>query len=192
MPKLTDAERDAFLDEAGILMRIATVAPDGRPLVVPIWFIRVGDEIRFTPRRASEWLGHIRENPDVALCIDEQNAPYRKVVVRGRARIVHELGEDDAWRDLYRRIARRYVPPRGGRRLRRRDRRPAPRAARRLAARLGGALVAHAARGRKLQGHLGRPLLHAGRQDSQAHLGRVACKVEGGLRWAGSRWCLGC
>ena len=111
MPKLTDAERDAFLDEEGILMRIATVDPDGRPLVVPIWFIRVAHEIRFTPRRASEWLGHIRENPNVALCIDEQNAPYRKVVVRGRARIVHELGEDDAWRELYRRIARRYVPP---------------------------------------------------------------------------------
>ena len=110
MPKLTDAERDAFLDEEGILMRIATVDPDGRPLVVPIWFIRVDDEIRFTPRRASEWLGHIRENPNVALFIDEQNAPYRKVVVRGRVRVVHELGEDDAWRDLYRRIARRYVP----------------------------------------------------------------------------------
>jgi PPOX class probable F420-dependent enzyme len=107
---MSDAERDAFLEEPGILMRIATVAPDSRPLVVPIWFIREGDEIYFTPRQASEWLAHVRQNPNVALCIDDQNPPYRKVVVRGVARIVHDLGQDDAWRDLYRRIARRYVP----------------------------------------------------------------------------------
>ncbi len=111
MPVMTEAERDALLAEPGILMRVATVDPEGRPLVVPIWFIHDEGDIYFTPRRVSEWLAHVRKNPHVALCIDDQNAPYRKVVVRGVARVVHDLGEDDAWRDLYRRIARRYVPP---------------------------------------------------------------------------------
>lgn len=111
MPKMSDAEREAFLDEPGILMRIATVDVDGRPLVVPIWFLREGDRIFFTPRAQSEWLAHWRANPHVALCIDDQNAPYRKVVVRGVAELVHDLGDDDKWRDLYRRIAKRYVPP---------------------------------------------------------------------------------
>ncbi|MEZ5225913.1 MAG: hypothetical protein R2710_04375 [Acidimicrobiales bacterium] len=36
-------------------------------------------------------------------------APYRKLTVQGDARIVHEAGEDDEWRDLYRSIAKRYV-----------------------------------------------------------------------------------
>jgi hypothetical protein len=49
----------------------------------------------------------------VALCIDEQPLPYRKVVVEGRAELVHDVGEDDVWRDRYRRIAERYVPPAG-------------------------------------------------------------------------------
>lgn len=111
MPVMTEAERDALLAEPGILMRVATVDPEGRPLVVPIWFIHDEGDIYFTPRQVSEWLAHVRKNPHVALCIDDQNAPYRKVVVRGVARIVHDVGEDDAWRDLYRRIARRYVPP---------------------------------------------------------------------------------
>jgi len=35
--------------------------------------------------------------------------PYRKVLVRGRAEIVHEVGQDDLWRDRYRRIAQRYL-----------------------------------------------------------------------------------
>jgi nitroimidazol reductase NimA-like FMN-containing flavoprotein (pyridoxamine 5'-phosphate oxidase superfamily) len=79
--------------------------------VVPIWFLHEEGRIWFTPRQASEWLTHIRRDPRVALCIDEQNPPWRKVVVRGRAEIVHELGEDDAWRERYRAIARRYIPP---------------------------------------------------------------------------------
>ena len=36
---MSDTERDAFLAEPGILMRVATVDSEGRPLVVPIWFI---------------------------------------------------------------------------------------------------------------------------------------------------------
>jgi hypothetical protein len=45
----------------------------------------------------------------VALCIDEQPLPYRKLVVRGRAQLVHDVGQDDVWRERYRRIARRYI-----------------------------------------------------------------------------------
>ena len=34
--------------------------------------------------------------------------------MRGRAEIVHDVGEDDAWRDLYREITLRYTPPAWG------------------------------------------------------------------------------
>lgn len=110
MPKLNDAERDAFLAEPGMIMNIATVDADGAPLVTPIWFIHEEGRIWFTPRQHSEWLQHIRNDQRVALSIDETALPYRKVVVRGRAAIDFEVGNDDAWRDRYRRIARRYIP----------------------------------------------------------------------------------
>ena len=48
-------------------------------------------------------------DPRCALVIDEQPLPYRKVSIDGVAELVHDLGQDDAWRDRYRRIARRYV-----------------------------------------------------------------------------------
>lgn len=92
-------------------MRIGSVDDAGRPRVVPIWFLREADRIYFTPRQASRWLANVRAHPEVALCIDDQNYPYRKVIVEGRAEIVHDVGQDAAWRDLYRRMARRYVPP---------------------------------------------------------------------------------
>jgi len=110
MPKLTVAEREAFLSERKVVMRIAVVRPDGSPLVTPIWFLHRDGAIWFTPRENSEWFACLRHDPRAALCIDEQPLPYRKVMVEGAAELVHDLGEDDAWRDLYRDIARRYVP----------------------------------------------------------------------------------
>ena len=109
MPQLTSAEVDAFLEEPGHLLRVGTVDDDGFPRVVPIWFIRRDDEILFTPRGPSVFLANIRRDPRVGLSIDEDPLPYRKVTVRGTARIVHDVGNDDEWRDLYRSIAKRYV-----------------------------------------------------------------------------------
>jgi nitroimidazol reductase NimA-like FMN-containing flavoprotein (pyridoxamine 5'-phosphate oxidase superfamily) len=113
MPKLSEHERQAFLDEPGVLMRIAVVRADGSPLVTPIWFIHEDNAIFFTPREKSEWFGCLREDSRVALCIDEQHLPYRKVLIESRAELVHDVGEDDVWRDQYRRIARRYVDSEG-------------------------------------------------------------------------------
>ncbi|MDE0692805.1 MAG: pyridoxamine 5'-phosphate oxidase family protein [Gammaproteobacteria bacterium] len=113
MPRLTARERDAFLSERGVLMRIATVREDGSPLVTPIWFIYEEGAIWFTPRAASEWFACLRKDPRVALCIDEEASPYRKVVIEGTAELRHDLGADDLWRDRYRRIAKRYVNEEG-------------------------------------------------------------------------------
>ncbi len=110
MPPMTETERDAFLREPGILMRIATVDASGAPHVTPIWFVYEDEAIYFTPREMSAWRTHLSNDPRVSLCIDEQPLPYRKVLLRGSAQMVHDLGEDDVWRDQYRRIAQRYVP----------------------------------------------------------------------------------
>ena len=110
MPRLSQSELDTFLDEPGHLVRIGTVDADGFPRVVPAWFVRTGDDLCFTPRGPSVFLANLRRDDRVGLSIDEDGLPYRKLTVQGRVRIVHELGEDDAWRDLYRRIAKRYVP----------------------------------------------------------------------------------
>ncbi len=111
MPVMSIEERNAFLEAPGVLMRLAVTRADGSPLVTPIWFLFEDNAIFFTPREKSEWFGCLRRDPRVALCIDEQPLPYRKVLLEGRAQLVHDVGEDDAWRDRYRRIAGRYVPP---------------------------------------------------------------------------------
>ena len=110
MPTLTTDESTRSSTSRGTCCGWRPTDEDGFPRLVPIWFIRQDDEILFTPRGPSVFLANIRRDPRVGLSIDEDPLPYRKVTVQGTARIVHDVGNDDEWRDLYRSIAKRYVP----------------------------------------------------------------------------------
>ena len=111
MPKMDEAEVVGFLDEPGHLLRIANVDDDGWPRVVPIWFIRQGDDIVFTPRGPAVFLANIRRDPRVALVDRRGPAAVPQGDGAGRRRAsLHDVGDDDVWRDLYRVIANRYIP----------------------------------------------------------------------------------
>ena len=110
MPGLTPEQTSSFLDEPGHLLRLGTNGTDGMPRVVPIWFIHEDGALWFTPRAKSAWFADLRADPAVCCTIDESQGSMRKVVARGRAELVHDLGADDIWRDQYRRIACRYTP----------------------------------------------------------------------------------
>jgi len=109
MPKLTEMELSGFLDEREHLARIATVDDDGFPRVLPLWFIRDGRRLLFTPRSPAIIWHNIVRDPKVGITIDEGAQPYRKLTVQGVVEVVHEPGDDDAWRETYRSIARRYT-----------------------------------------------------------------------------------
>ncbi|MCY4389498.1 MAG: pyridoxamine 5'-phosphate oxidase family protein, partial [Desulfurellaceae bacterium] len=104
MPKLSVAERDAFLQERGHLARIATLQEDGSPSVVPVWFVHEDGKIIITPRKHSAFWANIQQDARVAITIDEESGVYRKVLVEGKAEVLYPLGHDDEWRDIYRRI----------------------------------------------------------------------------------------
>lgn len=110
MPRLDSHQIRSFLDEPGHLARIATVSPDGAPSVAPIWFLFRDGRIWFTPRERSSWWRNIGHEPRVAITIDEDEAPYRKVYVDGPVIVEFEPGADDEWRATYRDIAVRYTP----------------------------------------------------------------------------------
>jgi nitroimidazol reductase NimA-like FMN-containing flavoprotein (pyridoxamine 5'-phosphate oxidase superfamily) len=112
MPGKTDHELTAFLEEPGHLLRLGTIGTDGMPRVVPIWFMHRADAIWFTPRAKSAWLADLRADLAVCVTIDETASPMRKMIARGRAELVHDLGEDDIWRPMYHEIACRYTPER--------------------------------------------------------------------------------
>ena len=107
MPAMTKSEVTDYLAARGRLVRIGTVDPTGVPLVVPAWFIVEGGVFLVTPRERSNWFANLQHSAHVCFTVDGDGC---QVVVRGAVRVVHGLGKDDAWRDIYRRITLRYLP----------------------------------------------------------------------------------
>lgn len=110
MPKLTDTEVQNFLVEPGHMLRLATLDKDGMPRNVPIWYVYDEGMIKFTPRAHSVFLANLLRDPRCAMTIDEADLPYRKVALQGSVELLYPTGRDDEWRDLYRTIAKRYIP----------------------------------------------------------------------------------
>jgi Pyridoxamine 5'-phosphate oxidase len=67
--------------------RLAYIATDGTPRVVPIWFHWNGhDFIMASPPKAPK-LKALAKNPKVSLTIDDNTFPHKVLLVRGTARL---------------------------------------------------------------------------------------------------------
>src|SRR5882757_9768991 len=73
--------------QSTIPARLAYIAIDGTPRVVPIWFHWNGSEfVMATPPKAPK-LKALAKNPRVALTIDDNTFPHKVLMVRGTARL---------------------------------------------------------------------------------------------------------
>ncbi len=112
--KLDGADLDAFLSQ-GIVARVATLDEQGWPYVVPAWFEWEPNEGIFwlIARKKSAWATHMQNDARVALSIDDEGAPYRKLQLQGRAEIVEEPNVGGAWVEIANRMAVRYLGEHG-------------------------------------------------------------------------------
>jgi len=81
-----------YLLHSQIPARLAYIATDGTPRVVPIWFHWTGREfVMGTPPKAPK-LKALAKNPKVALTIDNNEFPHKVLLVRGTARLERVQG----------------------------------------------------------------------------------------------------
>lgn len=73
--------------------KLATVRPDGRPHVAPVWFAVEGDHLVFTTWHASVKARNLTHDPRAAMVVDYQHPPYGFVLVEGEAQIVDDVDE---------------------------------------------------------------------------------------------------
>ncbi len=105
MAQLTPEVR-AFLLHSARTGKLATVRPDGRPHVVPIWFTLDGDTLLFTTWHTTVKATNIRSNPHVSLCADDENPPFAYALLEGTATLVDDQEQLKLWAT---RIAARYM-----------------------------------------------------------------------------------
>ena len=104
--RMTTEEYRSFLTAGTRTAKVATVGADGQPHVVPVWFVLDGDTVVFTTGDRSAKALHMRRNPRVALCVDDETPPYAFVLIEGSVEISPDPPDMLAWTT---RIARRYM-----------------------------------------------------------------------------------
>jgi PPOX class probable F420-dependent enzyme len=72
--------------------KLAYLAPSGRPLVAPVWFIVEDDSLVFNTGSQTAKGRALARDPRVSVCVDLEAPPYAFVQVQGQA----ELSEDPA------------------------------------------------------------------------------------------------
>jgi len=96
----------AFLQQGTRTGKLATVRPDGRPHVVPIWFVVDGDEIVFNTWHTSVKARNLAVDSRASLVVDLEQPPYAFVMVDGVVTISDDL---DVVVDIATQIGRRYM-----------------------------------------------------------------------------------
>lgn len=90
MPSLSQQQLKEFLTDSPHVLKLATQSLDGWPDVNPLWYNYDGNVFTVAGRRQARWVDNIRNNPKVGMCIDTDEAPYVRVLIRANAEIVDE------------------------------------------------------------------------------------------------------
>ncbi|MGY4102865.1 PPOX class F420-dependent oxidoreductase [Nocardia sp. R16R-3T] len=100
-------ESHADLLSRPLFAHLATLNPDGTPQVTPVWQVWDGGRLRFTTTIDRRKAVNTKQNPEVAVSINDPDKPYRYLEVRG----VIEAIEPDPDGDFFDVLARRYDLP---------------------------------------------------------------------------------
>lgn len=116
--KLNEAELAEFLRQPWNA-RLATVTPEGRPYLTPVWFAYDGERHVFyvVGREKSAFVAHARANAAVALHMaDDVHMAHTRVLVEGDAVVAEHAvpPAEDAWlQAMVEDMAVRYMGPDG-------------------------------------------------------------------------------
>ena len=84
---------------------LSSVRPDGRPHLVPVWFLWDGAAILIFSKPAAQKVRNLRHSPQVMLALDSADEGEDVVLLEGRA----ELLGDDAPRSTLPEYAKKYA-----------------------------------------------------------------------------------
>jgi PPOX class probable F420-dependent enzyme len=109
MPEKMSAERRRpFLQEGTRTAKLASIMPDGRPHVTPVWFVLDGDDVICTTWHTSAKARSLRRDARVSLCVDDDRPPFSFVMLEGTASISEDVAQLRHWATQ---IGARYMGP---------------------------------------------------------------------------------
>lgn len=106
MPKMTETEWKEFITQGTRTGKLATTRKDGRPHVVPIWFVLDGDELVFNTGESTVKGRSLVRTGQASLCVDDETPPFSFVTISGPVTV---STDPDELLDSATRIAARYM-----------------------------------------------------------------------------------
>jgi len=83
----------AFLQNGTRTGKLATVRPDGRPHLAPIWFVLDAGDIVFNTWHTSVKANNLAANSRASMVVDLEEPPYAYVMVEGPVEISDDVAE---------------------------------------------------------------------------------------------------
>lgn len=108
MQEMTPEETRSFLMDTVRTGKLATVRPDGRPHVAPIWYQLDGDDLLFTTWHESVKAKNLQHDARVSICVDDEQPPFAFVIIEGMVEISEKPDDLLRWAT---RIGERYMGP---------------------------------------------------------------------------------
>jgi PPOX class probable F420-dependent enzyme len=105
MPKGEAPEHYRDILDSKALGHLATIGPDGRPQVNPVWFLSDGRSVYLSIKPETAKYRNLRTNPAVAMSVGDPARPDRYLEIRGEV-IEFELFDTLAWVNQ---LARKYT-----------------------------------------------------------------------------------
>jgi PPOX class probable F420-dependent enzyme len=90
---MTTNQVRGFLGHGTRTAKVATVMQDGRPHVMPVWFVLDGEQLVFTTGADSIKGRNLQRDPRISLLVDDETPPYAFVHLRGRVTLHRDLDE---------------------------------------------------------------------------------------------------
>jgi PPOX class probable F420-dependent enzyme len=90
---VADPQVNAFLSADTRTGKLAYTSADGRPLVVPVWFIVEDSTLVFNTGKDTAKGRALTRDPRATLCVDLEEPPYGFVQVQGNAELSEDPGE---------------------------------------------------------------------------------------------------
>lgn len=106
MPKMTDSEWREFAGAGTRTGKLAVTRRDGRPHVVPVWFVLDAGDLVFTTGKETIKGRALARSGWASICVDDQQPPYSFVTVSGPVTISTDL---DLMLPFATRIGARYM-----------------------------------------------------------------------------------
>lgn len=108
MAAMTPQRYREFITEGTRTGKLATTRADGRPHVVPVWFVLDGDDLMVTTGADSVKGRALRREPRVAVCVEDDSPPYAFALIEGTVTTSEDHDAVLRWATA---SAARYVGP---------------------------------------------------------------------------------